>query len=87
MRSGSESSERYAAHNLSVVFYLTIHPSVKALELQVAEVEGEMEALSHSLESQKIRTSEVAADGKRRADELSKDLQKRVSGFYQSTSW
>jgi len=44
-----------------------------------------MEALSHSLEGQKIRTSEVSATGQRKAEELSKDLQKRVRE--QSSLW
>lgn len=59
--------------------------SVDALESQIAELERETESLSRSLESQKTRTSEVEAAGQRKADDLNKEVQKRV-GFLISTS-
>ncbi|KAF8160792.1 CASP C terminal-domain-containing protein [Crassisporium funariophilum] len=52
---------------------------VKALESQISELEGEMDSLSQSLESQKVRTAEIEAVGHRKAEELAKELQKKSS--------
>ncbi|KAF8973105.1 CASP C terminal-domain-containing protein [Flammula alnicola] len=49
----------------------------KALESQIAALESETETLSHSIESQKVRTSEVEAIGQKRAEDLTKELQKK----------
>jgi hypothetical protein len=51
---------------------------VRALESQIHEFELETEGLSHSLEDQKKRTLEVEAAGQKRADELLKEVQKKV---------
>jgi hypothetical protein len=52
--------------------------SVKSLELQIHELESETESLSSSLDHQKTRTSEVEGAGQKRAEELLKEVQKKV---------
>ncbi|CAA7261704.1 unnamed protein product [Cyclocybe aegerita] len=52
---------------------------VQALEKQIADLEGETEALSHSLDVQKQRTSETELAGQKKAEELSKELLKKSS--------
>jgi len=51
---------------------------VQDLKSQIAELEQEMESLSHSLESQKTFTAEVETIGRKKGDELLRELQKKV---------
>ena len=53
--------------------------SVKAFELQIAELETEREGLSQSLEAQKLRTTEMETAGVKRSKEFTKELQKKVN--------
>ncbi|KAF5322540.1 hypothetical protein D9619_001570 [Psilocybe cf. subviscida] len=52
---------------------------VKNLVSQVANLEDETETLSRSLEAQKLKVSEIEADGRKRVDELAKELAKKTS--------
>ncbi|KAG5648583.1 hypothetical protein DXG03_003194 [Asterophora parasitica] len=65
MRSGSDTSDRQVAN--------------ESLELQVSALEGESERMSRALEAQKVLTSEVEATAAKKTDELSKEIQKKVS--------
>ena len=58
---------------------LIVSSSVKSLESQIADLENESEALSRSVEAQKHRTSEAEATGQKRVNDLSKELQRKVS--------
>jgi len=51
---------------------------VQDLKSQIAELEQEMESLSHSLENQKTFTAEVETIGRKKGDELLRELQKKV---------
>jgi len=51
------------------------------LESQVTGLENETETLSQSIEAQKHRTIEAEAAGQKRSDDLSKELQKKVSTY------
>ena len=51
---------------------------IKLLESQIHELESETESLSNSLDHQKTRTIEAEAVGQKRADELLKEVQKKV---------
>ncbi|KIM45231.1 hypothetical protein M413DRAFT_441914 [Hebeloma cylindrosporum] len=51
---------------------------VKSLESQITELENETETLSQSIEAQKCRTMEAEAAGRKRVDDLSKELQKKA---------
>ncbi len=57
---------------------LTVCFRVKSLESQIHELESETEGLSHSLDHQKSRTLEAEVAGQKRADDLSKEIQKKV---------
>lgn len=56
----------------------TMRFRVESLESQLHELESETENLSHSLDYQKARTVEAEAAGQKRADELLKEIQKKV---------
>ncbi|KAF8200663.1 CASP C terminal-domain-containing protein [Pholiota molesta] len=50
---------------------------VKALEKQITDLEAETDTLSHSIEVQKQRTSDVEALGQKKVEDISKELQKK----------
>lgn len=78
-RSGTETSERLVNFKNILAFKSDCYPSVKSLESQITDLENETEALSQSIETQKRRTTEAEAAGQKRVDDLSKELQKKVS--------
>lgn len=51
---------------------------MQAFEKQIADLETETENLSHSIEAQKHKTAEAEARGQKKAEELSRELQKKV---------
>jgi hypothetical protein len=53
--------------------------SVKDLQYQITQVESECERLSRLLESQKLVTADIEAAAARRMDDISKEIQTKVS--------
>jgi homeobox protein cut-like len=56
------------------------HPPfrVKTLVSQLANLEDENETLARSLEAQKLKVSEIETDGRKKVDELAKELAKKA---------
>lgn len=78
IKSGNESSDRYA---LSISHVLTCRADVsrlKELQDKVTELESETDRLSHALEAQKVVTLEAQVKAVKQAEEISKELQKKV---------
>lgn len=70
--SGKVNTNNCSTESLMVQF------RIKLLESQIHELESETESLSNSLDHQKTRTIEAEAVGQKRADELLKEVQKKV---------
>ncbi|KAG5654395.1 hypothetical protein H0H81_003219 [Sphagnurus paluster] len=79
MRSGNDTSDRYVTHGLTNSTLRGHANSVKSLEAQIAELEGESERMSRALDAQKDLTSELEAAATKKIDELSKEIQKKAA--------
>lgn len=78
MRSGAESSERQA-HFIYIRLFLIILTRVKTLEAQVVSLEAETERMTRVLDTQKSLTVEMETSLRKKIDDFTKDLQRRVS--------
>ncbi|KAF8635236.1 hypothetical protein AX17_004009 [Amanita inopinata Kibby_2008] len=56
-----------------------VSDKVESLENHVSELEGEVERLSRSLESQKLITSEAQMSGSRKVEEISREVAKKAA--------